>query len=198
MKNNTRRYDADSMPDVELLEEALAEVKVKKRYKSVINNTIGTLLVVAAVAALIAMFFLPVLQIHGNSMTPNVNAGEIVVALKGSEFKKGDIVGLYIGNKLLVKRVIGEQGDWVDIKPDGTVFVNGEMLDEPYITDKSFGDCNISLPYQVPDGRYFVMGDHRSTSADSRNTSIGCIAYEQIVGRIAFRIWPLSDIGPMT
>ena len=183
------------MPDAKLLEGILAEANTKKRFKSGVRSTIGTLLVVAAIAALIAMFVLPILQIHGTSMTPNVVNGEIVMALKGSTFQKGDIVGLYIGNKLLVKRVIGGAGDWIDIKSDGTVFVNGEMIDEPYVTDKALGDCNINLPYQVPDGRYFVMGDHRSTSADSRNTAIGCVAYEQIVGRIVFRIWPFSRFG---
>lgn len=183
------------MPDAELLEDILAQANTKKRFKSGVRSTVGTLLVVAAIAALIAMFVLPILQIHGTSMTPNVVNGEIVMALKGSTFQKGDIVGLYIGNKLLVKRVIGGAGDWIDIKSDGTVFVNGEMIDEPYVTDKALGDCNINLPYQVPDGRYFVMGDHRSTSADSRNTAIGCVAYEQIVGRIVFRIWPFSRFG---
>lgn len=184
-----------AIPDARLLEGVLAEANTKKKFKSVIRSTIGTLLVVAAIAALIAMFVLPILQIHGTSMTPTIVNGEIVVALKGSTFKKGDVIGLYIGNKLLVKRVIGGAGDWIDIKSDGTVFVNGEMISEPYVTDKAFGDCNINLPYQVPDGRYFVMGDHRSTSADSRNTAIGCIAYEQIVGRIVFRIWPFSRFG---
>ena len=183
------------MPDAELLEGILAEVQSRKKFKSAVRSTFGTLLVVAAIAALIAMFVLPILQIHGTSMTPTVVNGEIVVALKGSTFEKGDIVGLYIGNKLLVKRVIGAAGDWIDIKSDGTVFVNGEMLNEPYATEKALGDCNINLPYQVQDGRYFVMGDHRTTSADSRNTSIGCIAYEQIVGRIVFRIWPFSRFG---
>lgn len=192
-----KHYDLDSIPDAEVLESALAEVKVKKRFHSVVRSAVGTLLVVAAVAALVAMFVLPILQIHGTSMTPTISEGQIVMALKGSTFNKGDIVGLYIGNKLLVKRVIGGAGDWIDIKSDGTVFVNGEMLDEPYVSEKAFGDTNISLPFQVPDGRYFVMGDHRSTSADSRNTAIGCIAYEQIVGRIIFRIWPFDLFGPI-
>lgn len=184
-----------TMPESEVIASLIEQGKSKSRFRSVVRSTIGTLLVVAAIAALIAMFVLPIMQIHGNSMTPTINEGEIVVAIKNHKFQKGDVVGLYIGNKILVKRVIGAPADWIDIKSDGTVFVNGEMIDEPYITEKSLGDCNIDLPYQVPDGRYFVMGDHRETSADSRNTSIGCIADEQIVGRIIFRIWPLSAFG---
>lgn len=184
-----------AMPESRVIESIIEQGKTKNRFRSVVRSTIGTLLVVAAVAALIAMFVLPIMQIHGNSMTPTINEGEIVIAIKNHKFAKGDVVGLYIGNKILVKRVIGAAGDWIDIKADGTVFVNGEMIDEPYITEKALGDCNIDLPYQVPDGRYFVMGDHRATSADSRNTSIGCIADEQIVGRIIFRIWPVSVFG---
>ena len=187
-----------AMPESRVIESIIEQGKTKNRFRSVVRSTIGTLLVVAAIAALIAMFVLPIMQIHGNSMTPTINEGEIVIAVKNHKFAKGDVVGLYIGNKLLVKRVIGAAGDWIDIKGDGTVFVNGEMIDEPYITEKALGDCNIDLPYQVPDGRYFVMGDHRATSADSRNTSIGCIADEQIVGRIIFRIWPFSVFGAFT
>lgn len=146
---------------------------------------------------LVATIFLPVLRIYGTSMSPTVNEGEIVVSLKGAEFEKSDIVALYYGNKLLVKRYIAGPGQWVDIDLDGNVYVDGELLDEPYLEDgaKAFGDTTITLPYQVPDGRYFVLGDNRATSQDSRSTTVGCIAEEQIVGKIVFRVWPLNEFG---
>ncbi|WP_207302852.1 signal peptidase I [Lachnoclostridium sp. Marseille-P6806] len=176
-------------------EEALRREQDARRYHATLRSTLFSLVVVAAVSVLVATIWLPVLRIYGKSMTPTLCEGEIVVSLKGSSFRTGDIVGLYVGNKLLVKRVIAGPGQWVDIDGEGTVYVDGEMLEEPYLMDKALGDVNIGLPYQVPDERYFVMGDHRSTSADSRNTAVGCIAEEQIVGRIVFRVWPLSHFG---
>ena len=128
-------------------------------------------------------------------MTPTLSEGDIVLALKGNNFDTGDVVGLYVGNKLLIKRVIAGPGQWIDINEDGDISIDGKKQDEPYVTEKALGDCNIELPFQVPDGRYFVMGDHRSTSLDSRNTAVGCIADEQIVGRIFFRVWPFSEFG---
>ena len=150
---------------------------------------------VAAAAVLIAVLLMPVLQIYGSSMTPTLSEGEIVVSVKGTEMKTGDIVAFYYNNNVLVKRVIAQPGDWVNISEDGTVFVNNEAIDEPYLTEKAFGECNIQLPYQVPDSRIFVMGDHRSVSIDSRNTAVGCVAAEQIVGKIVFRVWPLGEFG---
>ena len=182
-------------PPLSELREELQREKYKRRYKTVLRNTICTLLVVAAVAVLAATLFFPVMRVFGTSMTPSLREGEIVVALKNYDFNKGDIVCFYYGNKLLVKRYIAGPGDWVDIREDGTVFVNEVELDEPYIQEKALGDCNITLPYQVPDGRYFVIGDHRATSLDSRNTAVGCIDKDQIVGRVVFRIWPLSAAG---
>jgi len=136
-----------------------------------------------------------VLRIYGTSMTPTLSEGNIVLSLKGSSFKTGDVIALYYNNKILVKRVIANSGDWVDIDQEGNVFVNGQLLDEPYLTEKAFGECDIKLPYQVPESRVFVMGDHRSTSVDSRSTAIGCVSEEQIVGKIVFRVWPINELG---
>lgn len=184
-----------TMPDSEQLAAELNRERYRKRYHSVLRSTIYTLITVAAAAVLAATLWLPVLQIYGNSMTPTLQDGEILFSLKTSDFKPGDIVAFYYNNKILVKRVICSAGDWVDITEDGTVYVNGEILEEPYLAEKALGDCNIELPYQVPDGRVFVMGDHRSTSVDSRNTAVGCVADEQLVGKILFRIWPLKRLG---
>lgn len=188
---------ARELPSEEQVKNELDRLHYRKRYSRALLSTISILIVVAAVAVLAATLWFPVLQIYGDSMTPNLNKGEIVVTLKGSSYGKGDVVSLWYGNKLLVKRVIAGPGQWVDIDEDGNVFVDGELIDEPYVTEKAFGDCNIKLPYQVGDERYFVMGDHRSTSSDSRNTAIGCIAEEQIIGKIIFRIWPLDQIGKL-
>ena len=184
-------------PTVNQLETELAREKYRRRYGRVMRSTIYTLITVAAVAMLVATLWLPVLQIYGSSMTPTLDEGEIVVSLKGSDFRQGDIVAFYYNNKILVKRVIAGPGRWVNISEDGTVSVDGEPLNEPYLTEKAFGDCDIQLPYQVPDGRYFVMGDHRSTSVDSRHSAVGCVASEQIVGKIVFRVWPLNALGGM-
>ena len=150
---------------------------------------------VAAVAVIIAVLVFPVLQISGTSMTETLQDKDIVVAMNSSDYTTGDVIAFYYNNNILVKRVIAVTGDWVDIDEDGNVFVNGEMLEEPYISEKAFGDCNITLPYQVPDEKVFVMGDHRATSIDSRNTAVGCIGSELVVGRILFRVWPLSEMG---
>ena len=182
-------------PSAQALETELKRVKYKSRYRSVLRSTVYTLLVVAAVAILVATLWLPVLQIYGSSMTPTLQDGEIIFSVKTSNFGPGEIVAFYYNNKILIKRVICGPGDWIDMDEDGTVYVNEVRLDEPYLTETAVGDCNITLPYQVPDGKYFVMGDHRSTSVDSRNTSVGCVSQEQIVGRILFRIWPLGRVG---
>ncbi len=182
-------------PPISVLKAELKRERYKRRYNSVLRSTIFTLVVVAAVAVLLATMFFPVIKTFGSSMTPTLQEGEIVITLKDHNFRQGDIVSFYYGNKLLVKRYIAGPGDWVDISIDGTVYVNGVELDEPYIEEKALGDCNIELPYQVPDGRYFMIGDHRSTSLDSRNTVVGCIDKDQIVGKVVFRIWPLDVLG---
>lgn len=190
-----RKHPVTELPDVSQLEAELKREKYRSRYGRVLRSTIYTLIVVAAIAVLVATLWMPVLQIYGSSMTPTLESGEVVISLKGSDFETGDVIAFYVGNRILVKRVIAGAGDWINIDEDGTVYVNGEALDEPYLTDQALGECDIKLPYQVPDERYFVMGDHRSTSVDSRSTSVGCVAQEQIVGEIVFRIWPISQLG---
>lgn len=183
------------VPEIDQLKAELKREKYKFRYISVLKSTIYTLVVVAAFAILVATLWMPVLQIYGSSMSPTLEEGQIVVSLKGSDFEQGDLVAFYIGNKLLVKRVIAGPGDMVSISEDGTVTVNGKVLDEPYVVQKALGECDLEFPYQVPDSRYFLMGDHRETSVDSRSTTVGCVSMEQIVGKIVFCVWPLADSG---
>ena len=190
-----KKFSAVDIPATEQLEAELAREKYKKRYHSVLRSTVYTLIIVAAVAVLTATLWLPVLQIYGSSMTPTLQDGEIIFTVKTSKFEPGDVDAFYYNNKILIKRVICGPADWVNIDENGAVYVNGTVLDEPYLAEKALGDCNIELPYQVPDGKVFVMGDHRSTSVDSRNTAVGCVAQEQLVGKIIFRIWPLDRLG---
>lgn len=188
---------APQAPTVAQLEEELKRETYRKRYNRVFRSTVYTLITVAAAAVLVATLFLPVLRIYGTSMTPTMTDGDIVVSVKSGTFQRGDIIAFWFNNKILVKRVIAQPGEWVDIDGDGNVSVKGEPLDEPYLTEKALGECDIGLPYQVPEGRVFVMGDHRATSSDSRSSAVGCVAEEQIVGRLVFRIWPLNGFGPL-
>lgn len=187
-----------SLPTSQQLEDELKRVKYQHRYRRVLSSTVYTLITVAAVAVLVATLLMPVLQIYGSSMSPTLEDGDIVLSLKTSDFQQGDVVAFYYNNKILVKRVIARSGEWVDISPQGDIYINNKLLDEPYLTEKSLGDCNIQLPYQVPESRIFVVGDHRSVSIDSRNTAVGCVAEEQIVGKLVFRVWPLSGFEKLS
>lgn len=188
-------FDKNNLPTAEQLSSELKRIRYIKEYRRMLSSTVSSLLVVAAVAVLISMLFLPVLRVTGTSMTPTFMNDELVICNKRGNFKSGDVVAFYFNNKILLKRVIGTAGDVIDIKEDGTVYVNGEILDEPYVNEKAFGECDIKLPYQVPDNRIFVMGDHRSTSVDSRSTSVGCIADEYVIGKVILRIWPFESIS---
>lgn len=184
------------LPTTEQIEKERKRLRYRNRYNRTLKSTIAVLVVVAAAAVLIATLWMPVLQTYGNSMVPTLEDGQIVISVKSGDFQPGDIVAFYHGNKLLIKRFIAGSSDWVNIDEDGNVSVNDEKLDEPYLTEKAFGNTNIELPYQVPDQRVFLMGDNRGVSIDSRNTAVGCVAADQIVGKVVFRIWPLSEFGP--
>lgn len=190
-----RAGEPGDFPSAAQLKEELSRVNYKRRYHRALRSTIYALVVVAAAAVLAATIWMPVLRIFGTSMTPTLQEGDIVVSVKGTHIKQGDIVAFYLGNQILVKRCIAGPGQWVDIDENGSVYVDGELLDEPYLTEKALGDCDISLPCQVPDNQYFCLGDHRSSSADSRNSNVGCVPGEKIVGEILFRVWPLPDFG---
>ena len=192
-----KRNKPIDLPTTEQIEQERNRLRYQRRYSRTLKSTIAILVVVAAAAILVATLWMPVLRIYGTSMVPTLEDGQIVVSVKSSSFEPGDIVAFYHGNKLLIKRFIAGPADWVDIDADGNVSVNGTVLDEPYISEKAYGETNITLPYQVPDKRYFLMGDNRDVSVDSRNTAVGCVSDEQIVGKVVFRIWPLSQLGPV-
>lgn len=185
------------LPTTEQIEKERARLRHKSRYSRTLRSTIAILIVVAAVAVLVATLWMPVLRIYGSSMAPTLDDGQIVISLKTTDFKTGDIAAFYYGNKLLVKRYIAGASDWVYIDEDGTVSVNSIELDEPYLAEKALGQTDIELPYQVPDKRYFLMGDNRESSVDSRNTAVGCASDDQIVGKVVYCIWPLDRFGPV-
>ena len=192
MKGKWQRRTA--IPSLEQIESERKRYRWKKAYMNALRGTISVLTYMAAVAALIATLVLPVLQIEGTSMEPTLVNGDIVLLTKTTDFGRGDICGFSWNNKILVKRVIGIPGDWIEIDTDGTVYLNGEKLDEPYAEQIAFGECDLDFPFQVPQEQYFVLGDMRESSIDSRNTLVGCVETDQIIGKILFRIWPLEDI----
>lgn len=189
------KHSKKDVPQLDALQKELKRERYKRRFRRLLRSTVNALIVVAAVAALIATLILPVLQIAGTSMEPSLNDGDIVLLVKKNDLQTGDLCAFYYSNKILIKRVIATPGDYIWIESDGTVFLNGEPLDEPYITQKALGECDVAFPYQVPENNYFVMGDHRETSIDSRSSVIGCIAEDQIVGKIFCKFWPLSEFA---
>lgn len=190
------RKSRNTVPEIPTFEQISAErerMKYKSRYGKTLKSTVAVLVVVAAAAVLLATLWMPVLRIYGSSMVPTLEDGQIVVSLKTTKLEVGDIVAFYHGNKLLIKRYIAGPSDWVNIDEDGNIFVNNKLVDEPYIEKKAKGETNIDLPYQVPEGKYFFVGDNRAVSIDSRNTAVGCVEKDRVVGKIVFCVWPLKD-----
>ncbi len=183
-----------SLPTRKQIETERKRYRRQKAYNKALSGTVYVLTIVAAVAVLIATLVLPVLQIEGTSMEPTLVNGDIVLLTKSTNFERGQLCGFSWNNKLLIKRVIGLAGDWIEIDTDGTVYLNGEKLDEPYAQQLAVGECDLEFPYQVPQEQYFVLGDMRESSIDSRNTLIGCVEKSQIVGKVFFRIWPFKTI----
>lgn len=188
------RKEINSLPTIKQVETERKRYRRQKAYNKALSGTIYVLTIVAAVAVLIATLVLPVLQIEGTSMEPTLVNGDVVLLTKTTSFDRGELCGFSWNNKLLIKRVIGVPGDWIEIDTDGTVYLNGEKLDEPYAEQLSVGECDLEFPFQVPQEQYFVLGDMRESSIDSRNTLIGCVAKDQIVGKVFFRIWPFKTI----
>ena len=188
------RKNIRTLPTKKQVEKERKRYRRQKAYNKALSGTIYVLTIVAAVAVLIATLVLPVLQIEGTSMEPTLVNGDVVLLTKTTSFDRGELCGFSWNNKLLIKRVIGIPGDWIEIDTDGTVYLNGEKLDEPYAEQLSVGECDLEFPFQVPQEQYFVLGDMRESSIDSRNTLIGCVAKDQIVGKVFFRIWPFKTI----
>jgi len=195
MEKHIARHATQDMPSTDILKKELKRERYRRRFRRLLRSTVNALIVVAAVAALIATLVLPVLQIAGTSMEPSLNDGDIVLLVKTNDLETGDLCAFYYSNKILIKRVIATPGDYIWIEADGTVVLNGTALDEPYVSEKALGECDVEFPYQVPENSYFVMGDHRETSIDSRSSVIGCIAEDQLIGRIFCKFWPLEEFA---
>ena len=198
MSNKSKDLRAEDLPSLDVLEAELSRVKYKSKYGKVLRSTVYTLITVAAIAVLVATLWLPVLQVSGTAMSPTLAEGTIVVSYKTEDFKRGDVIAFYINNKILIKRLIALPGDTVEIDTDGRVYVNGVMLEESYVDEYAMGETDIEMPFTVKKDTLFVMGDHRSVSVDSRNTAVGCIPTEDVVGKIFFKIWPLNGLSPVS
>ncbi|WP_026663469.1 signal peptidase I [Butyrivibrio proteoclasticus] len=197
MSNRNQTDLSNFKPSVDELKKELKRENRKKEYRNVLRNTLIVVVSVAALAVLISSFYVTVLKVTGDSMTPTLETGQIVIAQNSQEFEAGEMLAFYYNNKVLVKRVIGSPGDWVNIDANGRVSVNGIELEETYASDLSLEPTDIEFPYQVPENRWFVLGDHRSVSIDSRSSVVGCVTKEQLIGKVVFRVFPFDAFGSL-
>lgn len=181
------------LPSPEQIEAERRKLSYKARYRKTLVSTVSVLIVVAAAAVLVSTIFLPVIQVSGSSMIPTLTDGDVLVLFNSSKYERGDLCCISWGNKKLLKRVIGLPGDEINMDVEGNVYVNDVILDEPYVYEKALGECDIDFPCLVPDNSVFILGDHRTTSIDSRSSAIGCVSNDQITGRVIFRVWPLDE-----
>lgn len=183
------------LPTTNELEQALYKEKFKFRYKTLLKSTVYALIIVVAISVIASTLLFPVFKIYGKSMEPTLVENDIVVCMKKSKYKQGDIIAFYYNNKILVKRVIASSTEWVEIEEDGSIYVNDKLLNEKYIKKKYLGEVDIEFPYQVKEDNYFVLGDERKSSIDSRNSKIGTISKDNIIGKIIVKVWPLKHFG---
>lgn len=189
-----RNFRQNAAPSVDQLTAELMRTKYRRKFSATLASTLLSLVLIVLLSFVASHFFFPVMRIHGSSMSPSFQSGDLLVALKGSDYARGDVIAFYFNDKLLVKRVIACEGDTIQIEDNGSVLLNEQLLAEPYLQDSAPGDCDLEMPYVIPSERVFVMGDHRELSLDSRSSAIGCVAAEQVVGRVVLRIWPLNKI----
>jgi len=183
-----------SRPTAEQFGKELKRRVDEMEFRKIIISAAQTLAAFAAVAVLLSTLLLPVFSVHKNSMTPTLLDGELLIFSTVGEIKRGDIIAFHYNNQVLIKRVIATAGESVDINEDGVVYINEAPLSEPYINSQSLGECDLELPLMVPERQYFVMGDNRYISTDSRVGAIGTINSEHIVGKAILRIWPIPKI----
>lgn len=191
---NRKEYQQQS-PAVDQMKQELKQIRYKRAYARTLRSTLACV-VMAVALILCAVAFLPIIRITGDSMSHTLNRGDILLTLRGDEVQRGDLIVFYVeGNKMLVKRAVAVAGDRVEMTEDGVLIVNDQPVDEPYISSRALGECDQEFPLVVPQERVFVLGDHRELSIDSRSSAMGCIAREQVIGKVAVRIWPLNALG---
>jgi signal peptidase I len=190
MKRKT--VDEAARPTPKQIEYELLRMNRYREISKSVWSTLSTMIVIAAVVVLVLNLWLPVLQVQRSSMNPALQDGDIMFFTTLGKVRQGSIIAFHHGSQILIKRVIAVSGDWIDIKEDGAVYINDELLDEPYVSETGLGECTVILPLQINENQYFVMGDHRLTSLDSRNMEIGLVHQDQIIGKSLLRVWPLG------